>query len=373
MRAGTYVKQPAGFTAFIPAPLPPDPPVEYDPALLEQAVAKLARLDGFTYRPPNPRQFVSMYIRREAVLSSRIEGTESTLEDILEFEAGADDRDTPADVEEVANYVRAMDMGLERLRSGFPMSLRLMRDIHRELMTGVRGQYRAPGEFRKTQNWIGPPGASLDNASFVPPPVPDMLEALSDLEKFLHSGTGPILILSGLVHAQFETIHPFLDGNGRLGRLLITFLLCDKGLLSEPLLYLSRHFSAQRGEYYRRLSAIRDADDWEGWIEFFLRGVAAVSDEALQTAQNVIGLRERMVASSAEIGMVNLLFEHPVLTNRLVEKELGVAFNTASKLVAQFEDLGFLRETTGKRRNRVYRFEPYIKLFQDPASSQFGI
>ena len=231
MRAGKYIKQPSGYRAFVPAPLPPDPPVAMDPELtklLSEADRVLGRLDGIGAVLPNPDLFVAMYVRQEAVLSSQIEGTQSTLEDVLQFEVDKNSNDLPRDVEEVVNYVGAMNYGIKRLDE-LPLSLRLIREIHSKLMTGVRGQNRAPGEFRKTQNWIGPAGADLTSAIFVPPPVPEMKDALDKFEKFLHDESLPVLIHTGLAHAQFETIHPFLDGNGRVGRLLITLLLCQKG------------------------------------------------------------------------------------------------------------------------------------------------
>ena len=239
MRAGKYVKQVEGYRAFIPAPLPPQPPIVMDAELtrlLSEADHALGRLDGVTSILPNPDLFVSMYVRHEAVLSSQIEGTQSTLEDVLQFEIDAKGQEHPKDVEEVVNYVRSMNHGLKRLDS-LPLSLRLIREIHEKLLQGVRGANRTPGEFRRSQNWIGPANCTLATATFVPPPVHDMQAALDNLEKFLHDTTSyPALIHCGLAHAQFETIHPFLDGNGRVGRLLITFLLCQRGILKYPLL-----------------------------------------------------------------------------------------------------------------------------------------
>lgn len=282
MRAGQFVKQGTGYLAFVPAALPPIPPVKADAEvtrLLSDADWTLGRLDGIATVLPNPNLFVSMYVRQEAVLSSQIEGTQSTLEDVLQFEIDSKGQDFPKDIQEVVNYVGAMNFGLDRLKT-LPLSLRLIREIHARLLTGVRGSNRTPGEFRTSQNWIGPDGCTLANATFVPPPVPEMLPALDNLEKFLHDDSLPLLIQCGLAHAQFETIHPFLDGNGRVGRLLITFLLCQKHALERPLLYLSGYLKRHRAEYYDRLTAIRNDGDWEGWLKFFLRGVHQVGQEA---------------------------------------------------------------------------------------------
>ncbi len=279
-RAGQYIQQPTGYKAFIPSDLPPNPSVGMDPEmwdLLSRADRALGRLDGSTEILPNPDLFVFMYVRKEAVLSSQIEGTQASLMDVLEFEAQAMDSGKPSDVEEVVNYVGAMNHGLQRLQE-LPLSLRLIREIHEKLLANVRGGERNPGEFRSRQNWIGPPGCKLSEAFFVPPPPVEMMRALGELEKFLHDESPmPFLIKVGLAHAQFETIHPFLDGNGRVGRLLITFLLCEKGILKRPLLYLSWYFKKNRGEYYDKLQSVRDRGDWESWLKFFLKGVEQVA------------------------------------------------------------------------------------------------
>ena len=379
MRAGRYVKQTAGYSAFIPAPLPPDPPLRLDAelaSLLSAADQALGRLDGVATILPNPDLFVAMYVRQEAVLSSQIEGTQSTLEDVLQFEVDAKGREFPKDVEEVVNYVRAMNHGLKRLPA-LPLSLRLIREIHAELLRGVRGAQRTPGEFRKSQNWIGPANCTLATATFVPPPVAEMHQTLDNLEKFLHQTDLPVLIHCGLAHAQFETIHPFLDGNGRVGRLLITFLLCQRGVLRQPLLYLSHYLKAHRAQYYDRLMAIRNDGDWEGWIRFFLRGVAEVSREAVDTAQALLGLREKhrqRIAQEGErsaqgIQLLEMLYEHPIVTVRMVETRLECAYVTANKLVEQFVRLGFLEEMTGYQRNRRFRYAPYLALFQFPPAA----
>ena len=375
MRSGKYVKQTGGFSAFIPAPLPPDPPIYRDSeidTLLSQADRNLGRLDGVTSILPNPDFFVAMYVRYEAVLSSQIEGTQSSLEDVLQFEVGPEGIERPKDVKEVVNYVRAMNYGLKRLKH-FPLSLRLIREIHAQLLPGTRGSHRTPGEFRRTQNWIGPAGCTLQNAIFVPPPVPEMHEALAHLEKFLHDLTPmPVLIRCGLVHAQFETIHPFLDGNGRVGRLLITFLLCHLQVLQRPLLYLSHYFKMHRAEYYDRLMAIRQDGHWEGWLKFFLKGVTEVSEDATLTARKILELREqgrtliadRLDSSPAGQRLCDYLFQQPLVSVSLVQRHLDCSYVTANKVVLQFEKLNLLEETTGWKRNRRYRFKPYLDLFQ---------
>jgi Fic family protein len=274
-------------------------------------------------------------------------------------------------VEEVVNYVRAMNHGLSRL-GDLPLSLRLIREIHAELMAGVRGSNRSPGEFRVSQNWIGAAGSTLQNASFVPPPVPDMMAALGNLEHFLHDRESlPPLLQAGIAHAQFETIHPFLDGNGRVGRLLITFLLCERDILQRPLLYLSHYLKAHRSEYYDRLTAIRSEGNWEGWLKFFLRGVEEVSNSATHTARQILLLREthRQVVT-ARLGntphaprLLDFLYEQPIVNVRTVERRLGCTYATANKLVEQFAGLGILHEVTGARRNRLYRYTDYLSLF----------
>jgi Fic family protein len=383
-RAGRYVKQRAGYAAFIPASLPPDPPVALDGplhALLSRADQAVGRLDGVIQTVPNADFFVDMYVRREAVLSSQIEGTQSTLEDLLaaELEPRPAWRHLPQDVEEVVRYVHAMNYGLARL-SDLPLSLRLIREIHQELLTGVRGSHHLPGEFRRSQNWIGPENATLAEATFVPPPVHEMKQALDNLERFLHEQDVPPLIHAGLAHAQFETIHPFLDGNGRVGRLLITFLLVYRRVLHRPLLYLSVYLKRHHAEYYDRLTAIRNSGDWESWLHFFLTGVAQTAEEATDTARAILELREehRRVIK-ARIGGVNglrlldLLFERPLVHVNLVKDSLGIAFVTANKLVEQLEGLGIVEEITGRRRDRIFSYVPYVALFRDePPKSEQG-
>ncbi len=377
LRAGSYQPQPAGYRAFIPAPLPPDPPVDLTGPLrdlLSEADYALGRLDGAILTLPNPDLFVFMYVRKEAVLSSQIEGTQSSLQNLLAAEARLFDPETPKDVYEVANYVRAMNHGLARL-ADLPVSVRLICEIHAELMRGVRGGDLQRGELRTSQNWVGPAGCRLAEATFVPPPSHEVPRALSDLERFLHAVNPlPALVQVGLAHAQFETIHPFLDGNGRIGRLLITFLLVEKRLLTKPVLYLSHYFKRHRTEYYDRLQAVRDAGDWEGWLEFFLRGVVEVSREATETAAAILRMREEYRAKITEhLGraagngqrVMDRLFEHPIVTVATVRGWLGITPAGANQIVKRLEGIGLLREITGYARNRRFRFDPYLRLFEE--------
>ena len=388
-RSGRYIRQSAGYRAFIPAPLPPEPPVAMAGLqdLLSRADRALGRLDGSVLTLPNPDLFVFMYVRKEAVLSSQIEGTQSSLQDVLAAEARLFDRERPSDVREVLNYIEAMHYGLERLRE-LPVSVRLIREIHEHLMRGVRGSRLAPGELRTSQNWIGPAGCSLNEASFVPPPPDTVPELLSDLERFLHRPDDlPALIKIGLVHAQFETIHPFLDGNGRVGRLLITFLLCSQDILHKPVLYLSYYFKRHRQAYYDHLQAVRDSGDWEGWLTFFLRGVTKVSEQATETARRILQMREAHRSAIAEnMGyaagnghrVLETLFERPIVSVKDVKDVTGTSYAAANQLVKRLEGLGLLEEITGQTRNRRFRYAPYIRLFTDeeteaPADSDEGM
>jgi Fic family protein len=374
-RAGRFVQQATGYKAFLPAPLPPDPPIEYGgplQTLLSEADRNIGRLDALASMLPNPDLFVAMYVRHEAVLSSQIEGTQSTLEDVLAYEADAMRDDTPKDVEEVVNYVRAMNHGLARLPE-LPLSLRLLREIHAELMKGVRGGDKSPGEFRTAQNWIGGRGSTLRDAAFVPPPPHELMASLGQLETFLHGARAdvPLLIRCGLAHAQFETIHPFLDGNGRVGRLLITLMLCEERALSRPLLYLSLYLKAHRAEYYDRLTAIRLQGHWEQWLMFFLRGVALTAQAATRTAHDIVALRDAHRAGVAKnakaLALLDHLFRQPTVSVNRVAQWMACTFPTASKLVRDFESRGWLKELTGYGRNRLWRYQPYVDLFHREA------
>jgi len=376
-RAGRYVTQLHGYEAFIPAALPPRPEIKIDPEmwqLLSQADRALGRLDGATDALPNPDLFVFMYVRRESVLSSQIEGTQASLIDVLEFEAQTLNPNNPQDVEEVVNYIAAINHGLSRLNE-LPVSLRLIREIHGKLLTGVRGAERNPGEFRTSQNWIGPAGCSLATASYVPPPPHEMQQALANLEAFIHDNDPlPTLFKVGIAHAQFETIHPFLDGNGRAGRLLITFLLCEQGILQRPLLYLSYYFKKYRAEYYDRLQSIRTTGDWENWLKFFLRGVYEVAQEASQTARQIVAMKEihRQVIlenfgqrSGKAIALLEALYFKPIITVEQVQGITGLAYANANKLVKDLEKVNLLAEITGQKRNRAFAYDPYLRVFQD--------
>jgi len=375
-RAGRYItQQPGSYKAFIPAPLPPKPAVRMDAqmqSLLSRADQAVGRLDGVIQTLPNADLFIYMYVRHEAVLSSQIEGSQSTLQDLLAVELEPERLGLPDDVEEVVNYVRAMNHGMERL-ADLPLSLNLLREIHAELLKSGRGSKRRPGEFRQEQNWLGEEDAPITRATFIPPPPHEMKAALHEFELFLHRERQlPDLVHVGLAHAQFETIHPFLDGNGRVGRLLITFLLVYRGVLHRPLLYLSLYLKRHRAEYYDRLTAIREAGDWEGWIRFFLRGVAETSADATTTARAILALRDqhRTLLQEKNVGVKGLrlleaLYTLPVINVKVASGLLEVHYVTASKLVERFQDLGLLAEVTGRKRDRVFSYEPYVGLFRE--------
>jgi len=383
-RAGNFYPQigiagTGSYEAFVPRPLPPEPPLQWDIdiiRLLSEADQALGRLDGAARNILNPDLFVAMYVRREAVLSSQIEGTQSTIDDVLKYELNEGFAGLPPDVNEVVNYVRAMNFGLERLAS-LPLSLRLIREIHGELLHEVRGAERSPGEFRTSQNWIGVANSPITRATFVPPPVTEMHTALSDLERFLHDDSLPALVHSALAHAQFETIHPFMDGNGRVGRLLITFLLVHRSVLHRPLLYLSVFLKRNRVEYYDRLMAIRRDGDWEGWVRFFLAGVVESAKEATESARAINDLRERArnLLQSVNAGMraldlLDILFQRPLVNVNLVKDVLGIAFLTANRLVERFVAMGILEEVTGAQRNRMFRYPAYLSIFEEHEESE---
>lgn len=344
------------------------------PSLLSQADRALGRLDGSVLTLPNPDLFVFMYVRKEAVLSSQIEGTQSSLQDLLAAEADLFDDTMPRDVDEVVNYVRAMKHGLARLDE-LPVSVRLIREIHGQLLQGVRGGRLQPGELRRSQNWIGPSGCTLATATFVPPPWEDVPGLLGDLENFLHRDDGlPLLVKIALAHVQFETIHPFLDGNGRVGRLLITFLLTEREVLHKPVLYLSHYFRQHRQRYYDLLQAVRDSGDWEAWLDFFLRGVIEVAGEAAETARRIQMLREQHRSAIAEtLGrastnghrVLERLFDRPIVSVTEVREMIGTTYAAANNLVAKLAQMGILVEMTGYARNRRFRYEPYVRLFSD--------
>lgn len=376
-RAGQYIRQIAGYSAFIPTPLPPVPPLQMDDETLElisRADRALGRLDGSIQTLPDPDLFVFMYIRKEAVFSSQIEGTQSSLNDVLEAEAEILNPRRPGDTHEVLSYVKALRFGLERLKE-LPVSIRLIREIHQQLLEETKGREQNPGEIRTTQNWIGPSGSTLRNASFIPPPPDAVPHTLGQLESFLHE-TDPIpsLIKIGLAHAQFETIHPFLDGNGRMGRLLITFLLCERNILQQPVLYLSHFLKRHRTQYYDMLQNIRDNGSWEEWIKFFLTAVEEVSQEATSTARRIVNLREehrhiitenfgRTAANGLRV--LERLFSQPITSVKVLADHTQVSFTAANQLMQRFMEHHILIEMTGNTRNRVFGYRSYIDLFTD--------
>ncbi|MFP4624201.1 MAG: Fic family protein [Gemmatimonadota bacterium] len=374
-RAGAFRRQSAGYTAFVPAPFPPaDLNTAGLQELLERATLALGRLVGAAEILPDPDLFVYMYVRREAVLSSQIEGTEASLVDLLEWEVQMEKVERRVDVREITNYIDALQYGLGRVHE-LPLSLRLIREIHGRLMTGVRGGEAAktPGEFRRSQNWIG--GPTPQTARFVPPPVDEMHRCLHELEGFLHDESElPTLIRVGLAHAQFETIHPFLDGNGRVGRLLITFFLVHEDILREPILYLSIFFKRHRQDYYDRLQAIRAKGEWEEWLAFFLQGVAEVSKEATTTARQIVHLREEeRMRIGQDLGrragpglqLLEHLFRNPVVNVKRVEEVTGLSQPAANALTNAMAEIGVLREMTGRKSYRVFGFDRYLQLFQE--------
>lgn len=374
-RSGTYVKQRTGYRAFIPVPLPPKPAVRIKGELqnlLSRADMSLARLDGVAEMLPNVDLFIAMYIKKEALLSSQIEGTQASLDDLFAYESG-DKLQNLNDVTEVVNYVKAMNYGIERLQT-LPMSLRLIKEIHTILLEGVRGGERLPGEFKESQNWIGPPGCTLNEASFVPPPPHEAKEAMGALEHYFHGQAKlPVLIDCALIHYQFETIHPFLDGNGRMGRLLITFFLYWKGVVHKPLLYLSYYFKRNRLEYYDRLNMVRDMGNYEQWIDFFLKGVIEVAGSAMDTARQILDLQsrhrrllwEKKISSPIAIGILEQLFYTPVLSIGQIAGQFHISYQAASTIVSQLEKAAILRETTGRKRDKRFVYSDYLNILAE--------
>ncbi|HYZ22306.1 MAG TPA: Fic family protein [Rhodopila sp.] len=362
--------------AFVPPPLPPTPPLELRPLLplLGRADRALGRLDGLTQLLPDPQLFLYAYIRKEALLSSQIEGTQSSLTDLFALEAGEDLVVRFDEVLEVSNYVAAMQHGLDRLAT-LPLSLRLIRELHERLLRDGRGATKQPGEFRRSQNWVG--GTRPGNAMYVPPPPQEVMPCLDGLERFIHDQSTdlPPLIRAGLVHVQFETIHPFLDGNGRVGRLLITLMLCAEGILRQPLLYLSLYFKANRSDYYRLLQEVRERGTWEVWLEFFLAGVESTASQAVDAAGRILTLfdgdRQRIEATAERAGSALRVYEHLksrlMVSQKMVTAATKLSPATVNTALDALVRLGIAREITGRQRNRFYAYDGYLSILSEGA------
>ncbi|WP_319549573.1 Fic family protein [Desulfogranum marinum] len=359
--------------AFVPSSLPPIPPIDWTPELrskFDQALLALGRLDSVSTLLPDTSLFLYMYVRKEAVLSSMIEGTQSSLSDLLLFELDQEPGVPLNDVREVSNYVAALDHGLRLMEEGLPLSLRLFREIHGVLLTKGRGSNQTPGEFRRSQNWIG--GTRPGNAAFVPPPAEEVLKCMAELELFLHDQPEPtpVLLKAALAHVQFETIHPFLDGNGRLGRLLITLLLCEQKVLQEPMLYLSLYFKTHRQYYYELLNNVRLTGDWEAWLDFFAEAIIVTATQAVETAQQLLDLSNqdrdkisglgRPAASTLQVHRA--LMEHPIATSGSLVKKTGITPATVNKALGHMEQLGIVKELTAQKRNRLFSYAGYLDI-----------
>jgi len=362
--------------AFIPRPLPPVPALQIDAELrhlIDHALLALGKLDGVSTFLPDTSLFLYAYIRKEAVMSSQIEGTQSSLSDLLLFENAATPGVPLGDVQEVSNYVAAVEHGVQRLRDGFPISLRLLREIHEILLSKGRGSHIQAGEFRRSQNWVG--GSHPGNALYIPPPPDKLMTCMSDLEKFIHGQPEqtPVLIKAALAHVQFESIHPFLDGNGRLGRLLITLLLCAEGILKDPILYLSLYFKIHRQTYYDRLQAVRTNGDWEGWLYFFMQGVKETALMVVESTHTLIHLfaedRARLQALGKAAGSVlrvhHALQRRPLLTIAKACELTGLSVPTVTEMFSHLVKLGIVEETTGRKRNRLYVYREYIRILNE--------
>lgn len=379
-RTGRVIRHPNGYNTFLPNPLPPNPPLQLDAegiSLLAQAALSLGKLDGLASIISDPDLFVYLYVRKEALLSSQIEGTQCSLEDVL---GDTDVVSESSDVEEVSNYVAAMNKGLDRLKA-LPLSSRLIREMHSVLMNGVRGSNKTPGEFRNSQNWIGHPGATPNTAEFVPPPPKEAREAMTVLERYLHSNDAlHPLVRAALVHAQFETIHPFLDGNGRLGRLLITFVLCSWGILEKPLLYLSYFFKANRTEYYSKLMKVRTDGEWESWVKFFLRGVQETAKMANQAAIEIHALHQRDAekirasgSPRSAVQIFHVMCRFPFATIPDIQKKIpGSNQNTLNRAVQTLVDLNILKKTGKSQRNRKFVYEEYARILTRDTNTKAG-
>lgn len=369
--SGKYVKC-GGYEAFIPNPLPPE--IEWTDSLvrsLSDADNLIGQLSGEGKLLPNPHLLIRPFIKTEAVLSSRIEGTQATLGELLANDAGSAVNRSPNDLREVGNYVSALDYGIKRLNT-LPMSLRLIRELHEKLMAGVRGDYATPGQFRKTQNWIGPAGCTLENAAYIPPSPDLMMDCLGQWEQFIHTTTIPVLIQAGLIHYQFEAIHPFLDGNGRVGRLLIILFLIERKVLNAPMLYISAFFEATRNEYYSRLSAVSQESQWNLWLEYFLNGIARMSEDVISRAQRINFLlgswREKIAGQKPKVlfDTIDLIAENPFWTAKKLSERLKVAFTTAQRAINVLVEEGILSQLDNTQRDRIFCATAIMKILDEP-------
>ncbi len=379
-RAGTYIKQLKGYNAFMPAPLPPKPPLEQDDeltSLVSQAGIAIGKLSGLATIISDVNFFIYLYVRKEALLSSQIEGTQCSLEDVLNPDP--ENAEHIKDIEEVSNYVKAMNQGLRRLTE-LPLSTRLIKEIHAILLAGVRGSSKTPGEFRRSQNWIGRPGSTPSTAAFIPPPPEDVERLMGELEKYIHQDDDiSPLIKVALIHAQFETIHPFLDGNGRLGRLLVTYLLCTWGVLDKPLLYLSYYLKIHRSEYYAKMMDVRLKGNWEAWVKFFLRGLCESATTANQTALDAYHLQQRdrsKLEQTKILPYAKQVFEefcrNPILNNATLVKKHNASKPKVQRALDALIKVGMLQETSGKARNRVYAYRAYLDILTRDTATPIG-
>ncbi len=370
---GRFILCQGNYKAYIPNPLPPE--LEWTPKLvrvLSDADTLLGRLSGEGKRLPNPHLLIRPFIAREAVMSSRIEGTQATLGELLAKEAGASIDRSPADLREVGNYVIALEYGIKRLKT-LPLSLRLVRELHEKLMMGVRGNHATPGEFRRSQNWIGTPGCTLTNASYIPPSPDYLMDCLSHWEKFMHDKNIPPLAQIALLHYQFEAIHPFLDGNGRVGRLLIILFLIERSILPSPLLYISAFFEATRRDYYDRLRGVSEQGNWSAWLEYFLNGIARQSEDALSRAerinQKIMDWRKEFSGASSKVPLklIDMLASNPYLTITKASQRLEVAYTTIERAIKKLENLSIVSKVGKAKRDRVYCASSILKILDEPA------
>jgi Fic family protein len=385
--SGSYVPDPSSVgervRAFVPSPLPPTPPLIISNdirSLLDSTLLELGRLDSHSTWLPHPAQFLYSYVRKEAVLSSQIEGTQSSLSDLLLFEIGEAPGSPFDEIREVSNYVRALDVGMKRVQQGDRISNRLIREIHGALLTKGRGSEQRPGEFRTSQNWIG--GTRPGNATYVPPPPGEVPACMAALEKFINNQpeSTPPLIKAALAHVQFETIHPFLDGNGRLGRLLIPLMLCAEGVLHEPVLYLSLYLKANRSTYYELLQRVRTDGDWESWVEFLLQGARAMATEAVKTSKQLLSLFQsdrKRIAAMGRVGgsalrIHEVLLKHPLLTVAGISKETNLSTPTVHTTLDRLRDAKIVKEVTGKQRNKVFAYARYLKILNEGTDQPFS-